>query len=99
MPKNMLPFDGFTHQYHFSVMMVLIIVQLIKLWMMDADNNGLLFVTVRSAYFGDKVIDAFEGLMLSPRFMALFTISFLHGATVRPEAKEDECGCENQAVV
>ena len=80
-------------------MMVLIIVQLIKLWMMDADNNGLLFVTVRSAYFGDKVIDAFEGLMLSPRFMALFTISFLHGATVRPEAKEDECGCENQAVV
>lgn len=40
------------------------------------------FVTMKGTVFGDLIFDSTDGLIHSPRHLAMFTVSFLSGCTV-----------------
>jgi hypothetical protein len=74
-----MPYSSFADQYHFTVMGIFILMQFIKIILILEMN---LFITVDGTLLGEIIFDSTDGLIHSPRFLSLFTISFLSGCTV-----------------
>lgn len=41
-----------------------------------------MFVTMSGTWFGDLIFDSTDGMIHSPRFLAMFTVSILSGCSV-----------------
>ena len=79
-----MPNTSFADWFYFIVSLSLISVQIVKISLLI---DLKVFVTIKGTLFGDLVFDNTDGMIQSPRFLSLFTISILSGCTVHQAAK------------
>lgn len=60
-------------------MISLIILQFVKLYLLI---DLSVFITLKETIFGDIIFDSTDGLVLSPRYLSMFTLSFLSGCSI-----------------
>lgn len=70
--------------YHFTCMLVLILLQFVKIVLLI---DLSVIVTIHDKNFGSVIFDSTDGLVQSPRLMALFTLSLLSGCQLQKPLK------------
>ena len=70
------PWTSFANQWHFTVMACLLLLGYVKLCLLNEDK---LFLRLHDTFIGDLTLECTEHVVHSPRMLAMFMVSYLHG--------------------